>query len=166
MYKNNHFDPARRRTLKAAVGVTLTGMAATSTGFAGVLPKFNTAEQAGEFIDCKLICRDDDSRAYLLMHNKTDADIVTRKFIAQTIRYENMTLNMAKAFDHPVTVKSQDRIMVRLNLETGRVSYNAKGIIDFGTDKKYPTVGTRAVDMPVRVYQGVGIIDTLPVHLA
>ena len=55
--------------------------------------------------------------------------------------------------------------MVRLNLGTGRASYNAKDIIDFGTDKMYPTVGTRAVDMPVRVYQGVGIIDTLPVHL-
>ena len=163
---NNEFSPSRRRTLKAVAGVTVTGMATASSVMAGVPLPAKAVEPAGQTIDCKLICRDDDSRAYLLMHNETDVDIVTNEFHRQTIRYGNMTLNMEKAFAQPVTIKSHDRILVRLNLESGRAGRNEKDIIEFRVNTKYPTVGTRAVDVPVRVYQGVGIIDALSVHPA
>ena len=92
------------------------------------------------------------------MHNKTDADIVANRFLAQTIRFEDLTLNMATAFIKPATVKAQDRILVLLNLKSDRLSHNTKDIIHLTTDTKYPTVGTRAVEIPVRICRGVGII--------
>lgn len=159
---NNQFNPGRRLALQVAASTVasasaVTGvMLASSTGFAGVLPSINTTEALGEIIDCQLICRDDGSQTYLLMHNKSNTDIVANKFIEQTIRFEDRTLNMAEAFTKPVTIKSQDRKLVRLKPGGNRVSKS--NIIEFRTEADYPTVGTRAVEVPVRIHHGIGII--------
>jgi len=154
--RNKHIDHNKRRTLKAFASLTIAGTAATSA-VAGVLP--DTTESVVVNIDCKLIYRDDSSRTYLLLHNKTDHDITIDKFAAQTIRFQNQSMNMAEALTKPVTVKSQDRILVHVNQLNNGYKHSNTNIIDLHTDNSLPTVGTRYNEIPVRVYQSVGIID-------
>jgi len=159
MSKNDNFNHTRRHILKSVVGVTATSIVTTSPGLAALHSRLLETESTGVVISCQLLYRDDGSRTYLLMHNRTDSDIVVTRFQGQTIRYENIILNLAEAFAKPVTIESQDRMLVRLNHKPDRAMVSANDIIEIGTDTSYPTVGTRVVDVPVRIYQGVGAIE-------
>jgi len=169
MTKTTQFNPERRNALKVAAGFTVaTGVLATQVA---ADPLFDdpadradgTAE--GVIVDCKLICRDTASRAYILMHNKTDTDIAANRFSDQNIRFDDTTLNLKEAFTSPIIIRSQDRMMVRLNLDSGaQVPFG--DVIDLNAATSYLPLGTRIVDLRVRLHRGKGTIDRRAISLA
>jgi len=142
----NQFSPARRKALKVIAAVPVTSIVATSTANAGMLSNCGvpTIGSAGQVVDCQLLCRDDGSRVYLLMHNKTESDITTYNFIPQTVRFEGTTINLADAFTKPVTIKAKDRKLIQLKLVPGSMPQVTNDVIELTSTKKYPSVGTRA----------------------
>ena len=112
-------------------------------------------------IDCNLISRADLSRAYLLMHNKTDHQIAVARFTEQTIEFDNTALNMAEAYVEPVIIRKHDHVMVGLNLEAGlQETQTVSNIIDLNAQTQYLHQGTRVVDLQVRMANGTATIES------
>lgn len=167
---NNEFNLERRRALKIFTGVTATGFIAngfvkTTPAIAAptvIEPAVKELIQNKHFpeaiLDCKLISRADVLRAHLLMHNKTQSDIVVNTIESRTISYDNTFLNLAKAYTgayaKPMTIPANDRVMVRLNME----STLEPVIIDNNVmtmETQFLPFGSRVVDMKLIVRDGV-----------
>ena len=162
MKTDNSFDPKKRRTLKLITGITSTGVLAAMPAIASA--QYFSPKSKGELIECKLISRSDLSRAYLLMHNKTDQEIAAARFSAQTIIFDDTTLDMAASYVEPVLIPPHDRVMVRLNLEAGlQPNHGVDTVIDMNSQTQYLQQGTRVVDLKIRVEKGVATIDHHPV---
>lgn len=162
MNKNNSLDLKKRRTLKLITGITttslLTGIPSLATA------QFISPVSDGKVIECKLISRADLSRAYLLMHNKTDHELATARFDHQSILFDNTILDMAEAYVEPVLIPPHDRVMVRLNLESGlQKGRTASTVINMNSNTQYLPQGTRVVDLPVRLENGLATISRHPI---
>jgi hypothetical protein len=157
--ENKTFDAAKRRTLKLLAGSTA-GLFAATPVLAGHTALFDSSAALGDSIDCTLISRADLVRAYLLLQNKTDKDIIAARFNEQFIHFDGTTLNMADAYVEPVVVSANDRVMVRLNLEAGlQPCESGQQCIDLNHKTSYLPQGTRVVELLVRMHQGTGSID-------
>lgn len=165
-YKENHltidnsFDLNKRKTLKVLTGITTTGLLASMPILSKAHAELATYNAGGDIIDCTLISRSDLSRAYLLIHNRTDSDVVAARFNEELIQFDNTTLNMADAYVEPVVIPSNDRLMIRLNIEAGIQNEPFFGnIINMNANTEYLSQGTRVVTMKLRIKQGVCSIE-------
>ena len=152
----DYFDSGKRRTLKILAGLTSTTLITSLPASAGSFAALSTQNAQGEILNCTLISRADISRTHLLMHNTTDAHITVSSFLPQLIEYDNTLMNLESAYRETVVIPPNDRVMVRLNTETGlskKTPY--KNVINLNNTTKYLPQGTRVVDLPVNVVDGV-----------
>ena len=161
-----NFDPGKRQTL-----ITLAGLSATPL-LAGmpVIADDNTALAApnntGDILDCTLISRADNARSHLLMHNRTDNIISVSQFMPQLIEFDDTLMSLEDAYSETFVIPSQDRVMVRLNVEAGpnkKTPYNT--VIHLNARTRYLPQGTRVVKMAVRVNNGICLIDNNPAQV-
>ena len=156
--KNSTFNVARRHTLKLLAGTTaglLTGMPA----FSGLQETSAQYNPTGIPVDCTLISRADLARAYILMRNSSETEVIAAHFSDQTILFDNTLLNMADAYVEPIVIPPHDRVMVRLSLEAGLRQISAGGkVIDLNHRTTYLSQGTRVAALRVRFHHTAGLI--------
>ncbi|MEM7259752.1 MAG: hypothetical protein AAF404_20450 [Pseudomonadota bacterium] len=150
------FDPNRRLTLKGIAGAGMMAAVPATAAFAADSP--NPAI-TGTVIDCKLICRDDNSRAYLLMQNPTDTEVAVARFSTQSLMFDNTSVPLHDAFIEPVVVPAQDRVMVRLDSAAINVTdHNVGELLDVNHLTGRLPQGTRVIESQVSVTRGVGTV--------
>ena len=97
------------------------------------------------------------------MHNKTDHELAIARFDHQSILFDNTILDMAEAYVEPVLIPPHDRVMVRLNLESGlQKGLTASNVVDMNSNTQYLPQGTRVVDLPIRLQNGLATISRQP----
>jgi hypothetical protein len=157
MNKHNHFNASRRLAIKALAGAPAAALLTGAPSLAGVVTPGERRAVLNSGINCKLICREDNSRAYLLMSNPTDHEIAVARFLPDTIRFDDTTMNMADAYVEPVLIPARDRVMVRLNVKA--IHGNAS-TSDIGMDAytEFLPQGTRVVSLQIGIERGVAAI--------
>ena len=98
MSNTEHIDSEKRQTLKLLAGLSsATVLASVSIS----MPVNAEIITSGDLLDCKLISRADNSRAHLLMHNRTDNYISTVRFAPQLIQFDSTLMNLeAVSYTH------------------------------------------------------------------
>lgn len=145
------FNPDRRSALKLLTGVTAAGCIASTPAMAGLR---NNTHAPDAVLDCKLISRADILRAHLLMHNKSSVDVVVNTIESQTIGYDDTFLNLARAYAKPITIPANDRVMVRLDMESAMQPMMMDNTV-LDMDTEFLPFGSRVVDMKLLVRSGV-----------
>jgi len=154
------FDAQKRRSMKILASVAAFGSMANTHAIAGLLSGAN-ADTPGAFddLECMLILRADNKCLHLLMRNKGEADVVISGFESQALQFDDINLNISDALSQTFTIKSQDRIMVRLNLENSlRAKASSAPQMDVNSVTSLLSQGTRVVAVTARVRQGIGAL--------
>ncbi len=148
---NNSFDLERRKALKVITGLSATAYIASAPAMAGLMKNKPVSDA---ILDCKLISRADVLRAHLLMHNKTKNDIVVNTIESRTIHYDDSFLNLARAYAKPMTIPANDRVMVRLDMESTLEPLTIDDNV-LAMETEFLPFGSRVVDMKLMVKGGV-----------
>jgi len=114
MNNSNLIDLEKRNTLKVFAGISAVGLLASSQVLADT-----SINNDGTAIDCTLIYRADGLRLHLLMQNRTNAEVTAKRFNTQPILIGNTLFDLANAYVEPVVIPAMDRVMIRLNIDTG-----------------------------------------------
>lgn len=154
------FNLTRRSALKTIAGVTAGSVIGGFPAMAASAANRQAVTQLpAQKIDCKLICREDNTRAYLLMQNRTDDYVSVSSFTEQRVRFAGNSLNMKDAYKETTTIAPQDRVMVRLQLPDTHINFpQYQRTTDFEQSTSFLPQGTRVVDAKMSISGGVATL--------
>jgi len=151
-------DTQKRRSIKTFASVAVIGAMASPPAIASLLTGAKP-DSDYDVLECMLILRAGNTHLHMLMHNKGNKDIVVSEFMSQALQFDNVKLNVSNALAQTAVVRTQERIMVRLDLEN---SLQARPSTSLGLDLSSVTSllsqGTRVATVSVHVHSGVGIL--------
>lgn len=160
----NTFDAQKRKSMQTLLSIAAIGAMANTQAIAGVLSaEAVKSDSAFDTLECMLILRAGNTHLHLHMHNKGETDVVISGFESQSLQFDSTSLNISDALRQTFVVKTQERIMVRLDVEKSLLAKaTIASTLDMNSATRSLPLGTRVVAVTAQVRQGIGTLVKAP----